>query len=83
MAYVSATPAPVSGCFLCEARASTDDRARLVVARRERAFLMLNAYPYVSGHLMAVDGADHFTVLESLADPDGALTQALVKMVAT
>jgi ATP adenylyltransferase len=54
MAYVSAAPAPASGCFLCDARTATDDRARLVVARRERAFLMLNAYPYASGHLMAV-----------------------------
>ena len=54
MAYVSAAPAPASGCFLCDARTATDDRASLVVARRERAFLMLNAYPYASGHLMAV-----------------------------
>jgi arylformamidase len=34
------------------------------------------------GHLLPVDGADHFTILESLAKPDGALTQALVEMVA-
>jgi ATP adenylyltransferase len=54
MAYLSAVSAPASGCFLCQARASTDDRASLVVARRERAFLVLNAFPYASGHLMAV-----------------------------
>jgi arylformamidase len=35
------------------------------------------------GHLLPVDGANHFTILESLADPNGMLTQALVKMVAT
>jgi arylformamidase len=35
------------------------------------------------GGLLPVDGANHFTILESLADPDGALTQALVEMVAT
>ena len=35
------------------------------------------------GHLLPVDGANHFTILESLADPDGALTQALVEMVET
>jgi arylformamidase len=35
------------------------------------------------GRLLPVDGADHFTVLESLADPDGALTRTLLKMVAT
>jgi hypothetical protein len=32
------------------------------------------------GRLLPVAGADHFTILESLADPDGALTQALVAM---
>jgi arylformamidase len=30
------------------------------------------------GHLLPIDGADHFTILEALADPQGALTQALV-----
>jgi arylformamidase len=33
------------------------------------------------GRLLPVEGANHFTILESLADPDGALTHALVKMV--
>lgn len=75
MAYVSATPASASGCFLCEARASSDDRTRLVVARRERAFLMLNAYPYVSGHLMAVINS-HVGAIEHADAPelDDALT---------
>src|SRR5262245_41612905 len=54
MAYLSAASGLPSGCFLCDARTAIDDRTRLVVARREGAFLMLNAYPYTSGHLMAV-----------------------------
>ena len=54
MTYLSAASGPASGCFLCEALASTDDRARLVLARRGHAFLMLNAFPYASGHVMAV-----------------------------
>jgi acetyl esterase/lipase len=33
------------------------------------------------GHLLPVDGADHFTILETLADPQGALTLALLAMV--
>ena len=32
------------------------------------------------GHLLPIDGADHFTVLEDLARPDGALTQALLSL---
>jgi hypothetical protein len=30
--------------------------------------------------LLPVDGTNHFTILEALADPQGLLTQALVKM---
>ena len=33
------------------------------------------------GHLLPVDGADHFTVLEALADSQGALTRALCDMI--
>jgi len=35
----------------------------------------------LAGHLLPVDGADHFTVLEELARPDGALVEALVDLV--
>jgi arylformamidase len=35
------------------------------------------------GHLLPVVGTDHFTILEQLADPDGALTQTLTKMIAS
>jgi arylformamidase len=33
------------------------------------------------GHLLPIDGADHFTILETLARPDGALMQALLALV--
>jgi arylformamidase len=34
------------------------------------------------GYLLPISGADHFTILEHLADPDGVLTQALMEMIA-
>ncbi|MCE9543465.1 MAG: HIT domain-containing protein [Verrucomicrobia bacterium] len=40
--------------FLAEAARSTDDAGHLVVTRRKNAFLILNKYPYSSGHLMVV-----------------------------
>ncbi len=40
--------------FLLEAAQSSDDAAHLVVARRKNAFLIMNKYPYATGHLMAV-----------------------------
>ena len=36
----------------------------------------------LAGHLLPIDGADHFTILESLARPDGELMQALLAMTA-
>jgi acetyl esterase/lipase len=36
----------------------------------------------LSGHLLPVDGANHFTILETLAHPQGVLTQALMAMIA-
>jgi ATP adenylyltransferase len=53
MAYVGGT-AVAAGCIFCNALAEADDRRALVLARGPRAFLILNAYPYTTGHLMAV-----------------------------
>ncbi len=53
MSYVSVAARRGDGCFLCAAWAADDDRAALVLCRRTRAFLLLNAFPYAPGHLMA------------------------------
>ena len=39
------------GCVFCRAR-DGEDEAGLIVHRGERVFVMLNKYPYASGHLM-------------------------------
>jgi ATP adenylyltransferase len=39
------------GCVFCRAR-DGDDEQGLVVRRGERAIVLLNKYPYASGHLM-------------------------------
>ncbi len=53
------------GCFLCEALASENDRATLLVHRAELGFLILNRYPYNRGHLMAVPNR-HVARLDAL-----------------
>jgi ATP adenylyltransferase len=39
------------GCFLCQAREGDDEKG-LVVHRGKLALVVLNKYPYASGHLM-------------------------------
>jgi ATP adenylyltransferase len=40
------------GCIFCAAAASDDDEGQLVVHRGEHAFVLLNKFPYASGHLL-------------------------------
>jgi len=42
------------GCAFCEALARVDGEENLVVRRETHAFLILNLYPYNSGHCMVV-----------------------------
>jgi ATP adenylyltransferase len=53
MAWIAATKTP-AGCVFCKARDGGNDRDAFVLTRGEHAFLILNAYPYASGHLMVV-----------------------------
>jgi len=41
-----------SGCIFCLADEPSNDDARHVLHRGQRCFVMLNAFPYNSGHLM-------------------------------
>ena len=45
---------PAIGCIFCDAVRRVDDRRSLLLQRGSAAFLILNAYPYSPGHLMAV-----------------------------
>jgi ATP adenylyltransferase len=47
-----ATADTQAGCFLCTKPAEHDDRANLILWRGERAYVLMNLYPYNSGHLM-------------------------------
>ena len=49
--YVSEKSNP-NRCIFCEAAASGDDEANLVVYRGRLSFVILNRFPYTSGHLM-------------------------------
>lgn len=57
------------GCFICEAAAGGDDERHLVVHRTERAVVLLNRYPYASGHLL-VAPLRHVGELAGLGDDE-------------
>jgi ATP adenylyltransferase len=55
------------GCIFCIAQAQQDSAENLIAFRGERAYVILNRYPYTSGHLMVVP-FEHKPNLEEL-DP--------------
>jgi ATP adenylyltransferase len=44
----------LSGCIFCDAVKRTDDEETLVVYRGKDVFVILNRFPYTSGHVMIV-----------------------------
>jgi len=59
-------PERLSGvCIFCEAAAGSDDAQSLVLYRGQSAYIILNRYPYTSGHLMIVP-YDHQPSIEQL-----------------
>jgi ATP adenylyltransferase len=56
------------GCIFCTAQAQEDSVENLIAFRGDLAYVILNRYPYTSGHLMVVP-FDHKPNLEEL-DPE-------------
>ena len=52
-------------CVFCRVQAQTNDLENLIVFRGRRAFVILNRYPYTSGHLLVVANA-HQPSIEDL-----------------
>jgi ATP adenylyltransferase len=80
MAYIGGAPA--AGCLFCLARSAGDDPRHLVLHRGSHAFLILNAYPYTPGHLMAVVNRHVATVPEA-SDVELTETMRLVGTATT
>ena len=53
------------GCVFCEALGSPDSPQNLIVHRARLTFVIINRYPYTSGHLMVVPYS-HESSLEGL-----------------
>jgi ATP adenylyltransferase len=54
-----------ANCVFCRVQAQTNDMENLIVFRGQRAFVILNRFPYTSGHLLVVANA-HQPSIEDL-----------------
>lgn len=64
-----------SGCIFCNRLAENDDVRTLILHRGERAFVIMNLFPYNTGHVMIVPNAH-------VASPEDADPDMLVEMAA-
>ena len=71
---------PEAGCVFCRIGASLpdDDAANLVVLRGQWNFVVLNRFPYTSGHLMVVP-YEHASELSSISGEAAAEMMTLAR----
>ena len=62
------------GCIFCEAEAANEDAKTLIVLRAEKNFIILNRFPYTSGHVMVVPYAH---VADLLSTDPATLTEMM------
>jgi ATP adenylyltransferase len=86
MAYIQAGPAPLrAACPFCDAPTRSDEDA-LIVRRGTTAYVLLNLFPYNSGHLLVCPyrhiGMYDEATPEEVAEI-GALTQQAMRVLTT
>jgi len=67
MAYIEQARDNNGGCILCDKPGGTRDESSLILFRGRSNFVIMNAYPYNSGHLMVAPLA-HIARLSLLDD---------------
>ncbi len=78
--YITAGATPA--CIFCELLRSGDDEKSLIVYRGEHNFVILNAFPYTSGHSMIVP-YEHLNRLHNLPPPAASEMMALSQRLET
>lgn len=77
-AYVS-TADKAEGCVFCNVQKLTDEEARIVY-RGQHCFVILNTFPYTSGHVMIVPYV-HLDELQKLPEPAAREMMSLTQRV--
>lgn len=66
------------GCLLCSKLKGRNDKANLILYRSSQSFIILNRFPYTSGHLMAAPNR-HVASLDELSEGEMVELMALLK----
>ena len=69
------------GCIFCNAARGEDDRENLVFYRGKHVFMILNRYPYTSGHVMCVPYAHEPRLGEVTKETRGEMMELVNKAV--
>jgi ATP adenylyltransferase len=76
--YVSKENRP-GGCIFCDLPKEPDDEATLIIHRARFNYIILNRYPYTTGHLMVVP-FQHTDSLQAIDDATAEELFALVRL---
>src|SRR3954453_3759429 len=77
MAYIKSADAPAgSGCVLCDKGGETADATNLVLYQGATCYVIMNLYPYNTGHLMVTP----YTHTANLAGLDAATAGELFSL---
>jgi ATP adenylyltransferase len=79
MKYIGRQKTP-RGCIFCSALKKEDGVDNLIVTRGKLAFVILNRYPYTSGHLMVVPYS-HVRTMEELDESSLSEVMVLIRRV--
>jgi ATP adenylyltransferase len=80
--YQYVQSAPASECIFCQKSAQNDDEQNYIVHRGASAFVLLNLFPYNTGHLMVAPYA-HVATLEEAEEATLAEMMRLTRRAET
>jgi ATP adenylyltransferase len=69
MEYINSAREGEGGCIFCDLPAEGDDERNYILTRGDKAFVILNKFPYNSGHLM-IAPFRHVGEVEELEDDE-------------
>jgi ATP adenylyltransferase len=78
--YVQTAASPGDACIFCAKAADSHDEENLIVYRAQFNFVLLNLYPYNSGHVM-IAPYEHVATLEGVREETAGEMMLLTRLV--